>query len=72
MMGRETFDLERNGPFKGIRDYAVNSVGVDFVRDIHKGVQGGTSEDSEIGWHDQREVEECRSEKSFFWVGRLR
>ena len=32
-------------------------VGVDFVRNIHEGIWGGTNEDSEIGWHNQRELD---------------
>ena len=30
-------------------------VGVDFVRNVCEGIWGGASEDSKIGWHDQRD-----------------
>jgi len=54
-MCRETFDLQRQEAFKGIRHYAVALVSVDFVRNVGKGVRGWTGEDSEIGWHDARD-----------------
>lgn len=55
-MGWERFDLERDDAFESIRDYGVGVVGVNFVRDINKGMRGGADEDSEIGWHDQGSV----------------
>jgi hypothetical protein len=51
-MRRKTFDLEREGAFEGIGRYTVDFIGVDFVGDVHKGRRGGSSENSEVGWHD--------------------
>jgi hypothetical protein len=41
--------MEGEGALKGIRDYVMYFVGVHFVRNVRKGVWGGTSEDSEVG-----------------------
>ena len=54
-MRREVFDVKREDAFKSARDYVVHLAGVDFFRDVHKGMWRGPSEDSEVGWHDQRD-----------------
>ena len=51
MTHREGFDMERQDAFKGVGDYAMGFVCVYFVRYVRKGVWGGASEDSEVGWH---------------------
>lgn len=54
-MRREAFDLKRDEAFKSVRDDAVSFAGVDFVRNVRKGMWGGASEGAEIGHrHDQR------------------
>ena len=50
-MGRETFDEERESAFEGIGVYVVDLFGVHFIRNVHKGMRRGTSENSEVGRH---------------------
>jgi len=52
-MCRETLYLQSDEAFESFRDYVMGLIGVDFVRNICKGIWGRTSEDSEIAWHDQ-------------------
>jgi hypothetical protein len=51
VIGRKTFDLERQRALKDVGGYVVDLVGVHFVRNIHKGVRRGTGKSSKSGRH---------------------